>query len=181
MTSRQPKSINCFFKDGNVLHQTLQPVYHQHLSTLVSLRNTFKPYFPLKTFLFRLRQRHHVFFFVPRPRSLGEQGPDGLGGAPPPSTPPHPTPHQPLCLSASSLHFKEPLTALLISTFSHFLPDTDNTFICLLILVLHLYLVGSFLDFLWFSVIWRNARLEEIWKDCCPQSITVLFVVPGQN
>lgn len=59
-------------------------------------------------------------FFVPQPRSLGEQGPDGSGA-------PSVSLHQPLCLSASSLHFKEPLTALLISTFSSFFPDTDKT------------------------------------------------------
>lgn len=49
---------------------------------------------------------------MPKQHFLGEQGPDGSGG-------PLVFPRQPLCLSASSLHFKEPLTALLISTFRH--------------------------------------------------------------
>lgn len=37
--------------------------------------------------------------------------------------------HQPLCLSATSLHFKEALTALLISTFGPFFSADTETFI----------------------------------------------------
>lgn len=79
---------------------------------------------------------------VPQPCFAREQGPDGLGG-------PSVFSQQPLCLSASSLHFKEPLTALLISTFSPFFSDTNNkkTFICVVTIVCIFSLLCHFLIF----------------------------------
>lgn len=69
------------------LYQTLLPVYLQHLSTLL----------PDTGFLGLKAKSSHIFFiysadftvdtlFVPQARSLGEQGPDGLGARQFPST-----------------------------------------------------------------------------------------------
>lgn len=63
--------------------------------------------------------------------------------------------HQPLCLSATSLHFKEALTALLISTFGPFLPTQRHSYTSINSCLLPTYVACQTVDvfFLWNSVV----------------------------
>lgn len=87
-------------------------------------------------------------YFEQQCYSVEDQGPDGLG-APPVSL------IQSLRLSGVSLHFKEPLTALLISTFSPF-SQTQTQIMCISVLTLYVCL------FLVLSLIFVKVELSDL-------------------